>query len=374
MKDARVDVIVVGLGAMGSAAASHLAGRGARVLGLDRFRPPHALGSSHGRSRIIRSAYFEHPSYVPLVLRAQTLWRELEQYAGRPLLVPTGGLMIGPPDGVLVAGALHSAREHGLPHQTLSAADLRARFPALRPDDSMVGVWEPEAGILLPEACVEAHLARARERGAALRFDAQVTAFAEDDHGVRVETREGIYRADQLLLTAGSWIGTLAPTLAPVFSVERQVLYWFAPSADHVHFSPARCPIHLWEWQHGAFFYGFPDLGDGVKLAVHHAGEAADPEQLRREVDAAELASMRALAERFVPAANGPLRATAVCMYTNTADEHFWIDRLPGQPRVLVASPCSGHGFKFASVIGELLADLLLGGSTRFDINLFRRR
>jgi len=374
MKSRSADVIVVGLGAMGSAAACHLAGRGASVIGLDRYTPPHALGSSHGRSRIIRSAYFEHPAYVPLVQRAQTLWTELEQEAGRRLLLRTGGLMLGPPDGVLVAGALRSAVEHGLAHEQLDAAAVRARFPALQPTDAMVGVWEPDAGVLLPEACIEAHLTLARRRGARLHVGAPVIGFAEEGEGVRVETSEGVYRASQVLLAAGAWITALVPSLAPVFSIERQVLYWFAPTSGNAQFLPGQCPIHLWEWAPRRFFYGFPELGDGVKLAVHHAGETADPERLRREVDADEVAAMRALAARFVPAANGALRAAEVCMYTNTADEHFWIDRLPGQPRVLVASPCSGHGFKFASVIGELLADLLLAGATRFDIELFRRR
>lgn len=374
MKANSADVIVIGLGAMGSAAACHLAGRGVSVIGLDRYAPPHALGSSHGRSRIIRSAYFEHPAYVPLVQRAQALWTELEQQAGRRLLLRTGGLMIGPPDGTLVGGALRSAVAHGLAHEVLDAAAVRKRFPVLQPSDAMVGVWEPDAGVLLPEACIEAHLALARRRGARLHLGAPVSAFAEEGEGVRVETPGGVYRASQVLLTAGAWVPAMVPSLAPVFSVERQVLYWLAPIAGHAQFLAGQCPIHLWEWAPGRFFYGFPDLGDGVKLAVHHAGEVADPERLRREVDADEVAAMRALAARFVPAANGPLRASAVCMYTNTADGHFWIDHLPEQPRVLVASPCSGHGFKFASVIGELLAELLLDGSSGFDIDLFRRR
>jgi sarcosine oxidase len=371
---AKHDVIVVGLGAMGSAAACHLARRGMRVRGLDRFRPPHALGSSTGRSRIIRSAYFEHPSYVPLVLRAYALWDELAALSGRPLLRRTGGLMIGRPEGGLVSGARRSANLHGLPHELLDAAELRRRYPVLQPDADMVGVWEPAAGVLLPEDCIDAHLGLARHGGAALHFDEPVLGWQSNADGVQVFTDKGEYRATQLLLSAGAWIGALLPSMASEISVERQSMYWFAPRERAADFAPERCPIHLWEWAPQRYFYGFPDLGDGVKLAVHHEGERSDPDQLRRSIDAAEIAAMRELVERYVPAANGALRTAEVCMYGNTRDEHFWIDRVPGQPQVLVASPCSGHGFKFASVIGEVLADLLIDGRTRFDLALFKRR
>jgi sarcosine oxidase len=368
------DVAVAGLGAMGSAAAFHLARRGGKVLGLDRFTPPHAFGSSHGQTRIIREAYFEHPMYVPLVQRAYELWAELERASGRDLLRITGGLMIGRPDGVLVSGARRSAEQHRLPHELLSAADVVNRFPALRPADDMVAVWEPRAGILFPEACVGAHLTLARAHGATLRYEEPVVSWHSDGDGVRVVTARGEYHAGQLLLTAGSWIGSLLPQLHLPFSVERQVMLWFAARANPAQFAPARCPIHLWETSPQGFFYGLPDLGDGVKLAIHHAGDRADPDRLRREVSDAEVASVRELLRRFLPDADGALRASEVCMYTNTPDEHFWIDRHPQHPQVLIASPCSGHGFKFSSVIGEVLAELLIDGRSRFDLSLFRQR
>jgi sarcosine oxidase len=368
------DVIVVGLGAMGSAAACHLARRGQRVLGLDRFTPPHTLGSSHGRTRIIREAYFEHPLYVPLVQRAYESWADLERESGRTLMLKTGGLMIGRPDGVVVTGARRSAEEHRLHHAVLTAGEVRARFPALRPDDDMIAVWEPRAGVLFPEACIEAHLETARRHGATLRYDEPVTRWEPAGSGVRVATAQGDYAAACLLLSAGSWTRSLLPGLDPPLVVERQVIYWFTPARHAERFAPARCPIHLWEHEPGRYFYGFPDLGDGVKLARHHEGEPADPDTIDREVHPGEIEAMRRLASRYLPDAGGPLRSNAVCMYTNTPDEHFLIDRHPEHAQVLIASPCSGHGFKFASALGETVADLLTTGRTRFDLSLFGMR
>ncbi|MBI3848916.1 MAG: N-methyl-L-tryptophan oxidase [Verrucomicrobia bacterium] len=368
------DVIVVGLGAMGSAAACHLAKRGKKILGLDRFTPPHAFGSSHGQTRIIREAYFEHPLYVPLIQRAYELWAELERQAGRPLFLQTGGLMIGQPDGVLVRGAKRSAEEHHLQHEMLTAHEVRLRFPVLTPSDDMVAVWEARAGILFPEACIEVHLAAARTRGARLHFAEQVLRWDACSSGVNVRTSRGEYQAERLILTAGSWINSLLPDLKLPFSVERQVLFWFEPRTQAAAFHPDRCPIHIWEHEPGEFFYGFPDLGNGVKVARHHQGERADPDKIRREVDAVEIESMQAVVRRFLPSATGPLRSSAVCMYTDTPDEHFFIDAHPAFPQVTIASPCSGHGFKFSCVIGEILADHILGDKSRFDLSLFRNR
>ena len=368
------DVIIAGLGAMGSAAAYYLARRGRRVLGLDRYAPPHALGSSHGQSRIIREAYFEHPLYVPLVQRAYELWAELEQEAGRPLVRQTGGVMIGPPDGMLVSGSQRSARVHCLPHETLSAVDLRRRFPALEPGGDMIGVWEPRAGVLFPEACVGAQLEMARRQGAQLKFDEPVERWQIDGDGIRVITDRQEHCGAQLLLCAGPWVRGLCSDLALPLTVERQVLFWFEPAAHAERFDPARCPIYGFEYMPGCMFYGFPDLGTGVKVARHHEGEITDPERVRRSVDAEEIAAIRPLLQRFVPDANGPLRSAAVCMYTNMPDSHFLIDFHPAHRQVLIASPCSGHGFKFAPAIGEVLADLLTAGHSRFDLDPFRIR
>ena len=371
------DVIIAGVGAMGSAAACHLARRGVCVLGLDRFSPPHDRGSSHGQTRIIREAYFEHPVYVPMVQRAYQLWRELEQAAGTPLLLETGGLMIGLPDSVVVTGAQHSAKLHGLRHELLTAHQVNERFPALRLENDMVAVWEPRAGVLFPERCIAAHLAQARAAGASFRFDDPVVSWEPEADGVRVVTATAEYSARQLILSAGAWAGSLLPQLEAPLQVERQVQFWFEPDTDPAAFSPERCPVHLWQFDdpdNQKFFYGFPQLGDGVKVAFHHDGQQTDAENVRRDVTPAEIEAMRAVVRRFLPGADGVLRATAVCLYANTPDEHFWIDRHPRCPQVLIASPCSGHGFKFSAAIGEILADMAQGKAPRFDLGLFRTR
>jgi sarcosine oxidase len=366
--------IVVGLGAMGSAVAYHLARRGRTVLGFDRFRPPHTQGSSHGETRIIREAYFEHPVYVPMVQRAYELWGELEQRSGAVLYRQTGGLMIGAAESELVTGALQSAREHGIAHELISAAEIRERFPALNPADNMEAVLEARAGILFPERCIAAHLEFAREEGADLRFDEPVLSWESQESRVRVFTHHGEYRARDLIATAGAWVSGLFPELALPFAIERQTLYWFKAQRSRDLFDPKRCPIHLWQFDGRHFFYGFPDLGEGVKVARHHDGRTIAPDAVDREISAAEIEDIRSLVRRFVPGADGPLRKSAVCLYTNTPDEHFWIDRHPAHAQVLIVSPCSGHGFKFASVIGEIVGDLLIEGRPRFDLSLFRAR
>jgi sarcosine oxidase len=341
-------------------------------LGLDRFAPPHALGSSHGRSRIIREAYFEDPLYVPLVQRAYELWAELERLAGRTLFVRTGGLMLGPPDGLVVAGALRSARAHGLPHETLSAADVHRRVPGMRVTTDMVGVWEPRAGFLVPEAAIGAHLALARVHGAELHDDEPLTTWRVEGDDVVVTTPRATYRAGHLVLAAGAWLPSLLGAAAPPLVVERVVQHWFRPARASDLYAPSRFPIFIAEYAPGRTWYGFPDVGDGVKAALHHQGEPADPDALRRTVAPDEVAYVHALLRAFMPDADGTHVESAVCMYANTPDEHFVVDRHPAHPQVVIASACSGHGFKFSPAIGELLADLALGTAPRFDLAPFR--
>jgi sarcosine oxidase len=365
------DVAILGLGAMGSAAAWHLARRGVNVLGIDRFDPPHTWGSSHGETRVIREAYFEHPSYVPLVQRAYELWAELAEEAGEQLYLKTGGVMIGAPDSEVFSGALQSAREHNLSHEILDGVQIQKRFPGLNPAPGMMGVLEPRAGILFPEKCVAAHLKLARILGAELRTNEPVLGWEAGPDAVKIRTAAGEYLARKLIVTAGPWLGAILPELASLLTVERQVLLWFVARSEDL-FAPAQFPIHLWEYEPQKMFYGFPDLGTGVKFAFHHQGEITHPEAVNREVTPQDIEAMRGLLERFLPEANGRFLRGTVCLYTNTPDGHFIIDQHPAIHRVLVASPCSGHGFKFASAVGEVLADLALDGKSNMDLSLFR--
>ncbi|MCE9601179.1 MAG: N-methyl-L-tryptophan oxidase [Gemmatimonadetes bacterium] len=367
----RFDVIVAGLGAMGSQTLAHLARRGVNAVGFDRFTPPHDQGSSHGKSRIIREAYFEDPIYVPLVRRAYECWAELEAETGTTLFRRTGGLCYGPPDGELVTGARRSAELHGVAHESLDAAALRRRFPAFVVEDDWVGLLESRAGMLDPERAIAAALDVARRHGALVRTGEPVLRWRQDGDGVVVDTPQGTYHAAQLVLSAGMWIGELVRGLGLPITVQRNALYWFEPRRDSALFAPERFPVFLGDLAPGLMLYGFPDTGDCVKVALHHFGPAVTPDAVDRTVGAAEIDHLRGVLQRYLPAANGALRETGVCTYTNVPDEQFIIDRHPEASRVWVASPCSGHGFKFSSAIGEVLADLVTTGRSRFDLTPF---
>lgn len=369
---ATVDVIIAGLGAMGSATCYQLATRGYSVIGLDRFSSPHAMGSSHGKSRIIREAYFENPLYVPLVQRAYASWHALETASGTTLFRQTGGLMLGPPDGALVRGARRSAEMHGLPHEVLSADAVHERFPVFTPDAHMVGVWEPRAGVLAPERAIAASLDVARQHGAHVRLNEPMLSWRAADDGVIVTTANGVYRARRLILSLGAWIGDVVPELALPLKVQRNVKYWFTPVRRAASFTDEAFPVFISEYAPDESWYGIPDSGDGLALALHLNGEYTHPDQLRRDVVDSEVLVVRGLIDRYLADANGPLRETAVCMYTNTPDEDFIVDRHPEHANVILASPCSGHGFKFASVLGEVLADLATDRIPAFDLHPFR--
>ena len=371
MKTAKeFETVVVGLGAMGSAALYHLASRGVKVLGVDRFVTPHIHGSTHGRTRIIREAYYEHPCYVPIVQRAYELWASLEQEIGEQLFVQTGGLMIGPPEGELFAGALRSAKEHGLAHTILEPAQVHERFPGFRVPHGSMALHEPRAGLLLPEKCVEAHLALAQRAGATIRTGIAVRSWNADD-GVRIETDAGELRARTLILAAGPWLPALVPDLELPLEVERQLFHWFEPASHPEWYDAAHSPISLIEYADGRFFATFPDVGHGVKAGIHHEGAVIDIDAPRAPATAAEGAEMQGLLARYLPQAAGRILDRATCVYTNTPDHDFLLDRHPVHPNVIIASPCSGHGFKFSSAIGEILADIVLTGETSFDLSPF---
>jgi sarcosine oxidase len=368
------DAIVAGLGGMGSATAYQLARRGKRVLGLEKFSPGHDRGSSHGRSRIIRQAYFEHPAYVPLLLRAYELWKQLERETGRELMTLTGGLMIGRREGELVAGSVRSAEEHGLPYELLDAEALEQRFPPLSPDPDTVALYEKKAGFVRPEESVMAHLDRAGASGADLRFEEPVLSWEPSGKGVRVETPEGSYEAERLVVTPGAWATQLLADLDLPLEVERQVMYWFEPEGGIEPFLPDRFPIFIWEPDDGNMFYGFPaqDEDRGVKAAFFRLGGIpATPETIDREIHEEEIDLIRSYLAEYVPDLAGRCLGARACMYTNTPDQHFVISSHPEHPQVVVACGFSGHGYKFCSVVGEILADLATEGSTRHPINLF---
>lgn len=352
------DVVVVGLGAAGAATLHELATRGQRAIGIDQFVPPHSQGSSHGRSRIIREAYFEDPRYVPLVQRAWSLWEQLERASGRQLLQRTGGLTIGTSSSALLTGALRSAREHSLPHERWSHAQLVERAPAFLTALNSEAVFETRAGILDPERAISTLLARAQTLGARIATTTAMQSFTTVADGVIVQTSSGALRTKRLVLALGPWASTHLPELALPLTVQRNVLFWFAPRATPELFSPSRFPVFLFERAASEVWYGFPDTGDGIKVALHGVGDTTTPQAVNRDVASHEIERAREFLHTHLPAANGALRSSVTCLYTNTPDGHFIIDRHPMHPRVVVASPCSGHGFKFAPALGELIADL----------------
>ena len=365
------DVIVLGTGGVGSAAAYHLARRGANVLGIDRFAGGHDRGSSHGQTRIIRQAYFEHPSYVPLLLRAYELWRELQERHGSKLLHQVGLLQVGPPEGAVVAGVLASARQHRLPVERLEPAEIHRRWPGFRVAGGDVGVFEPAAGYLRVEQCVLAHLAAAQDCSAALQHGHVVTEWKADARGVEITLSSGErLTANKLIITAGPWAPQILADLGVPLIVRRKHLYWFPAPVNNYH-QDAGCPTFLFELPHGVF-YGFPQLDErGLKVAEHSGGQTiADPLSDPRQLDSQDLARVEAFLAAHLPGVGRPMRERTVCFYTMSPDEHFLVDRHPRHGNVYFAAGLSGHGFKFTSVLGEALADLALAGKTTLPIDV----
>ena len=365
------DTIVVGIGGMGSATLWQLARRGQRVLGLERFDLGHAMGSSHGVNRIIRLAYFEHPDYVPLLRRAYELWRETERLAGEQLLFVTGGLDAGLENGRVVQGSLAACREHDLPHEMLTSAEITRRFPGYRLPAHYAAVYQPEGGFVASERAILAHASLATAAGAELHGREKVVGIEPGNGRVTVVTDRGRYEAGRVVVSAGAWISDLIPGLRKAAVPERQVLGWFQPRNPAL-FTPDVFPVSnlLTEFGH---FYQFPSWGiPGFKIGrYNHLREQGHADVLSREPTAADETVLREAIRALFPEADGPTLRLAACLFTNTPDEHFVIDSLPDHPEVIVASPCSGHGFKFASVIGEVLADLATTGSSRMNLDLF---
>lgn len=370
----KYDVIVVGVGGMGSAATYHLAKRGLNVLALEQFNIPHAQGSSHGITRIIRLCYYEHPSYVPILLRAFELWRELQEHVDERLLYETGSIDAGSPGDLTFEGSLSSCKLHGLDYEVLKSEEVSKRYPAYHlPKDTMT-VFQKDGGFLLPERCIVSHVVAAQELGADVRARESVLEWHPTAEGVRVVTDEGTYEAEQIVFTAGSWVGDLLKDMRSYARPERQVLGWFQPLQRDL-FVPEKFPVFNIQVPEGRY-YGLPIYGiPGFKLGrYHHLDEPIKPNDLDVVCSREDQAILRNFVAKYFPKGNGPTMSLAPCMFTNTLDEHFIIDEHPEHSQVLVVSPCSGHGFKFCSVVGEITADLVQSRKTKHDISLFRIR
>ena len=366
------DVIVIGVGGMGSAAAYHLARRGQRVLGLERFDIPHAQGSSHGVNRIIRRTYYESPAYVPLLGRAFQLWRDLETETGEPVLYVTGTVDAGPEGSRIFEGSLSSCLQYGLPHEVLAADELRRRFPAYRLPAGHMAVLQPDGGFVASERAIVAHVGGAQRAGAEIRAREKVLSWAIRGGRAIVETERARYEAGRLVLAAGPWMADLAPLLRNLAVPERQVLGWFQPLAPDL-FRMERFPVFNVTVEEG-HFYGFPEFSiPGFKYGrYNHLAESTTADGCDREPHARDETMLREFGERYFPDGMGPTMSLRTCMFTNTPDGDFIIDRHPDHPEVLLLSPCSGHGYKFCSVVGEIAADLVTRGTTPHDLSLFR--
>jgi len=366
------DAIVIGVGGMGSATVYHLARRGWKVLGLEQYGIPHEMGSSHGYSRMIRYTLQEHPNYVPLVHRAYQLWRELEGASGDTLVVTTGSVRAGPPDSLFFKNAQESCDAHNIPYEILTAPEINKRFPGYQFPDEISSIFQSDGGFLLPEQCIVNHVRAAEESGAEIHSQETVVDWEPRSDEIMVRTDKGVYMARRLVVTAGAWAGKLVPAVREHAIPERQVLGWFEPENPGL-FRPETFPVFGMLTEEGRY-YGFPTYSvPGFKIGrSHHLLQKVDPDQMDREVHAEDEAILRKAVSRYFPQAAGRLLERKTCIYTNTPDEHFMIGVLPGLPQVSVAAGFSGHGFKFASVIGEIMADLAQNGETNHDISLFR--
>ncbi|MBV9279955.1 MAG: N-methyl-L-tryptophan oxidase [Chloroflexi bacterium] len=366
---------------MGSATLWHLAERGVRAVGFERFEPGHDRGSSHGQSRIFRTAYLEGASYVPLALRAVELWQELQRVSDADLMIPTGVLMLGPRDSAVVTGTMNSIRVHDLPHQMLGEDEIRARYPAHRVEPGDVGIFEERAGLLYPERAIRAAARRAETLGATIVRGATVDRIETGPWGVRVAAGEVRCEARHAVVSVGSWLPRFLPALRLPLRVTRQVITWFPVDRPEA-FDPDRFPVFARDiggdeaagaTTSDSSFYGFPTLdGRTVKLAIHREGRTADPDDLDRSVTSEDLAPVQAYIRRFLEGVGTDAVRAQVCMYTNTPDHDFLIGSPPDLPNVTILGGFSGHGFKFASVVGEILADLADRGATELPIGRFR--
>ena len=369
------DVAVVGLGGTGSAILAHCAARGASVIGLEQFGPAHDLGSSHGKTRMIRKAYFEDPAYVPLVLRAYELWRELERAAGDEILRITGLLSVGEETSEIIRGTRRAASRHDLPVESLSQREVKARYPTLELWKDEVALFEMDGGVLNPERAVRAHLKLAESNGAEMRFGVAMESWRASDKGFELRLFDGAQiRASKLVLALGPWVQETLESLGVRVRVQRNIQAWFSPGT-HAYDAPGFPAFLINRRGLPAPLYGFPDFGDGVKAAFHGCGDLTDAQQIDRHVDWPRDVELIAKAlEQWMPGATKTFREAKPCMYTLTPDENFVIDHHPDHADLILCGGFSGHGFKFAPIVGEIGADLVLDGGSRHGIEFLSLR
>ena len=369
--NSQFDIIIIGAGAFGSSAAYHLSKTTKKVLVIDRYSPPHAFGSSHGQTRIIREAYFEDPIYVPMLREAYTLWDKLERESGEKLFLKTGGLMLGNKESHVIQGTLNSAQTYNIEHEVLDNQSIKNQFSSFNPDEETMGVYEHNAGILFPEKCIKTTLGLAERNGVELKLNETVLSIQYNANSVEIITDKGSYAAQKCIIAAGPWMNKLIPELNIPLQTTRQVLYWYnIDETSKNQTGPEKFPIFIWNTQFGKHFYGFPDIGNGFKIAFHDKGEICEPDNINRIVSTEEVEEMNHIIHSYFKF-KATFKEAVTCIYTNTPDDHFLIDHHPLSDNVIIASPCSGHGFKFSSVIGKILSDMALDQFNEFNLSPF---
>tara|TARA_S200000501_G_scaffold122602_1_gene115540 strand:+ start:3710 stop:4849 length:1140 start_codon:yes stop_codon:yes gene_type:complete len=365
------DVIIIGLGAMGSAASYYLSKNGVKVLGLDTYEPPHKLGSSHGHTRVIREAYHEGTSYVPIVKRAYELWNELDHEIEDKLILEYGGMYLGD-DGKYLSDAKKSAKKYDIPIKEFSSKEIKEKYNILNPPNNFKGLLENRSGAVFPEKAISNFLSKSINNGSSHNYNEKVIGWGKQSKFYKVETDKNNYFAEKLIFSSGAWIKNLVPSLKLPVKIERQVLFWFDPIKDKDRFHYSNMPNTGWDLDNGMEFYTQPNIENkGFKVAMHHNGKFISENDLNRESNADDLSIVKNFLEEYIPLANGKLIDSRVCVYTNTPDFDFIIDFYPNDENIIICSPCSGHGFKFTPAIGEICSELVINNGTNYDLSEF---
>ena len=371
MKKNIYDVIIIGLGAMGSAASYYLSKNGVKVLGLDTYEPPHKLGSSHGHTRVIREAYHEGTSYVPIVKRAYELWNELDHEIEDKLILEYGGMYLGD-DGKYLSDAKKSAKKYDIPIKEFSSKEIKEKYNILNPPNNFKGLLENRSGAVFPEKAISNFLSKSINNGSSHNYNEKVIGWEKQSKFYKVETDKNNYFAEKLIFSSGAWIKNLVPSLKLPVKIERQVLFWFDPIKDKDKFHYSNMPNTGWDLDNGMEFYTQPNIENkGFKVAMHHNGKFISENDLNRESNADDLSIVKNFLEEYIPLANGKLIDSRVCVYTNTPDLDFIIDFYPNDENIIICSPCSGHGFKFTPAIGEICSELVINNGTNYDLSEF---